>query len=121
MSQTRRQIIGAWGEQIAVNYLVKLGFFVLDRNFRTRRGEIDIVARKEDLLLFVEVKTRTGYIFSGEKSTNFHRISKLKNTAKIYLFTKQLDPSSFFIEFQQICLYLDEKTKRLKLKKYTLP
>ena len=51
--------MGAWGEQAAVDYLSRQGYTILTRNFRTPHGEIDILARQGDLLVFVEVKTRT--------------------------------------------------------------
>ena len=48
---------GAWGEQIAVNYLKKRGFTILDTNYLQKWGEIDIVARETEIIHFVEVKT----------------------------------------------------------------
>lgn len=51
--------VGKKGEDEAVKYLVKKGYKILDRNFRKRNGEIDIVATKGSILVFVEVKTRT--------------------------------------------------------------
>lgn len=59
----RKQKIGKWGEEIAETYLQGKGYKILNRNYSTRAGEIDIVAQiKEDgetFLVFVEVKTRT--------------------------------------------------------------
>jgi putative endonuclease len=52
--------LGARGEQIAVAYLTDTGLRVLDRNWRCREGELDIVARDGDALVFCEVKTRRG-------------------------------------------------------------
>lgn len=49
---------GNWGEDKAASYLKKHGYKVVDRNCRYRQGEIDIVAEKKDLVVFVEVKTR---------------------------------------------------------------
>jgi len=49
--------VGILGEQIAVNFLIKKGFSILRRNVRLRSGELDIVAQKDDVLHFVEVKT----------------------------------------------------------------
>ena len=47
------------GEDIAVNYLKKKGYKIIERNFRKGYGEIDIIALKKNVLVFVEVKTRT--------------------------------------------------------------
>ncbi len=52
--------LGALGERIAVAFLTDAGLRVLDRNWRCREGELDIVAREDDALVFCEVKTRRG-------------------------------------------------------------
>jgi putative endonuclease len=52
--------LGAHGERIAAAYLTDAGLRVLDRNWRCREGELDIVAREGDALVFCEVKTRRG-------------------------------------------------------------
>jgi len=55
--------IGRWGEEIAAGYLIRNGYSILERNFYTPEGEIDIIALQEEkdeqILIFVEVKTRT--------------------------------------------------------------
>ena len=53
------QRIGKWGEENAEDYLVHKGFEIIGRNVRTPYGEIDIVAKQDDITIFVEVKTRT--------------------------------------------------------------
>ncbi len=55
-----RNELGSHGERIAASYLTGRGFQVLDRNWRCREGELDIVARHGDALVFCEVKTRRG-------------------------------------------------------------
>jgi putative endonuclease len=55
--------LGSRGERIAVAYLTDAGLRVLDRNWRCREGELDIVAREGDALVFCEVKTRRGIGF----------------------------------------------------------
>ena len=55
----RNQKIGQWGEAAAAAYLLEHGFELIAVNVRTPYGEIDLVARREDVTLFVEVKTRT--------------------------------------------------------------
>ena len=55
----RNQDIGAWGEGIASGYLKDNGYSITARNARTSFGEIDIIAEKDGITVFVEVKTRT--------------------------------------------------------------
>jgi putative endonuclease len=59
MKARRNQRIGNWGEEAAAAYLKAHGYAVVARNLRTPHGEIDILAKLEDLWVFVEVKTRT--------------------------------------------------------------
>lgn len=54
----QRLRLGAWGEDVAADYLRRQGLKIVTRNFRTPVGEVDIIARDRQLLLFVEVKTR---------------------------------------------------------------
>src|SRR3989344_9569972 len=58
--------IGEVGETIASNFLVRKGFFILDRNYRKKWGEIDIIAQKDKKLYFVEVKTVSRKSFDGK-------------------------------------------------------
>lgn len=60
-----RKLLGRSGEDRAVRHLRKLGYRVLERNFRTSRGEIDIIALDGDTVVFVEVKTRTSGAFGA--------------------------------------------------------
>jgi putative endonuclease len=53
--------LGQQGETLACRYLSRLGYRVLARNYRTRQGEIDIIAEERNSLVFVEVKTRRGH------------------------------------------------------------
>jgi putative endonuclease len=65
MATDPRQILGKWGEDIACDELRQRGYAILARRYRTRAGEIDIVARDGDTLVFVEVKTRADDHFGG--------------------------------------------------------
>ncbi|PZE80392.1 YraN family protein [Curtobacterium sp. MCBD17_032] len=56
----QRRSTGMTGERHAVEWLERRGFQIIDRNWRCARGEIDVVARTGDTIVFVEVKTRTG-------------------------------------------------------------
>jgi putative endonuclease len=61
---TKTQTFGRWGEATAAAYLESHGYTILERNFHTAHGEIDIVASKAAELVFVEVKTRSSHTFA---------------------------------------------------------
>lgn len=76
---------GQKGEDIASDYLRKLGYKIIERNFRIRGGEIDIVALDGNTLVYVEVKTRSSYRFGRpEESVTPKKINFLKRAAKFY-------------------------------------
>jgi len=56
----KKKELGAKGEEIAVRYLKRRGYRIIERNYRIRLGEIDIIAEQGDDLVFIEVKTRSG-------------------------------------------------------------
>ena len=64
----RHNDFGKWGEDIAANYMLEHGFEILERNWRHGRMEIDIIAQKEGVLYFVEVKSRHGEIWNAEEA-----------------------------------------------------
>ena len=51
--------LGQEGEKIAIKYLQRLGYTIIEQNFRCKSGEIDIIAKEEEQIIFIEVKTRT--------------------------------------------------------------
>jgi putative endonuclease len=92
VAQTRKQRIGRWGETVAAYYLEQRGYRVLARNVRTGRGEIDLVARQEDarhpgdVLVFVEVKTRTNEQFGlPEEAVDGRKLEHVFRAAEAYL------------------------------------
>lgn len=78
--------IGNQCESIACDYLKKLGYKILKRNYRIRGGEIDIVAQDKDYLVFVEVKTRHSHDYGlPVESMTPWKVNFLLKTAKFYL------------------------------------
>jgi putative endonuclease len=70
-------IVGETGEKIAVEYLEKLGYRILERNWRYRRSEVDIIAMLDDVLVFVEVKTRSTDLFGAPELSFSERKEQL--------------------------------------------
>ncbi len=82
--------LGGWGETIAAEYLAGNGYVILERNFRTQYGEIDIVALDKEILVFVEVKTRTSRKFGyPEEAISPKKREHLLASAQAYLQTHQ--------------------------------
>ena len=76
---------GKRGEEIAVLYLRRLGFQIVDRNFRIRGGEIDIIAIDNDTLVFIEVKTRSSAQFGTPlEAIGYYKIKTLIRAAQFY-------------------------------------
>ncbi len=72
--------LGKKGEQLAVDFLIKNGYNILDRNYRFDRAEVDIIAKKEEILSIIEVKTRTNIDFGNPE--NFVKPKQIKNLVK---------------------------------------
>lgn len=87
MSDLYRKSFGAAGEESAAAFLQDKGFTIIERNFRAgRRGEIDIIALKNDLVVFAEVKSRSGEAFGGGiYSVNESKRRHLRTAADVFL------------------------------------
>lgn len=82
----KKQLLGKNGEQWAADLLIAKGFLLLEQNFRYKRAEIDIIARKDKLLIFVEVKTRTNLQFGEpEEAVNRNKIRLILMAAEMYV------------------------------------
>lgn len=86
LKKTKRIELGKWGEGIALDYLLEKGFRLLNKNYRTPDGEIDLVMKKDDELVFVEVKTRKNTEFSlPEESISEEKLDHLEASAGWFL------------------------------------
>lgn len=91
MPRAYRQKIGRMGEDEAVRYLQNKGFRVIERNYRSGRGEIDIIGMDDDVLVFVEVKTRTKEGFGEpEDSVDLKKQNQICKIAVGYLQSEQI-------------------------------
>jgi len=78
---------GDKGEQLVVDFLVKHGFEIIETNWRWKRCEVDIIAKEQETLVFVEVKTRTNTKFGlPEESVSKHKQQQLQQAADEFIF-----------------------------------
>lgn len=79
-------MLGDIGETIAVRYLKRKGYLILEEKYKIRIGEIDIIAKEKDILIFIEVKTRRSLTFGcPSQAVNYHKQRKIIQTAQCYL------------------------------------
>jgi len=86
-----KQILGKEGEKIAEQYLKKKGYKLVARNYRCPLGEIDLIALDRRVIVFVEVKTRTGHGFGTPlEAVEFRKQRKMIRAAEYFLSAKKL-------------------------------
>lgn len=101
---------GNYGETLACEYLKKRGYKILERNFRIRGGEIDIIAKDKEDLVFVEVKARYTHEFGlpAEAVTSW-KIRFLIRASQFYLLKNKLMDKPFRIDVVAVDLTQDQK------------
>ncbi|HXK31817.1 MAG TPA: YraN family protein [Candidatus Paceibacterota bacterium] len=111
--------IGDIGEEVAVKYLERKGFRVIERNYLRKWGEIDIIAEKGQLLSFIEVKSVSRE--SGSRETyrpeeNVHpaKLKRLHRAIQTYLLDRKV-PDSREWRVDVACVYLDFSTRKAKV------
>lgn len=99
-----KQAMGAYGERQAARHLVEAGMVLLDRNWRTATGEVDIIARDGDVLVLCEVKARSGPMFGtpGE-AVGRRKLARLRRLAAEWLAIAGVRPSE--VRFDVIEVY----------------
>ncbi len=91
-----KKALGTRGEEIAADFLQRQGFEVIERNFRYERGEIDIIARKGNLITFCEVKTRTSDVYGGgEDAVDLRKQQQIRKVAEGYINDRSLEDYEF--------------------------
>jgi putative endonuclease len=106
------QQLGNRGEEMAVAYLRRRGYRILERNYRTRMGEIDVIAKREAVLVFVEVKTGRSCSFGPPQDrVNHRKRAHLIRAASAYMMDKENGESH--CRFDVIAIMVDGKKARL--------
>lgn len=130
MKLTYKQKIGQIGENVAIKHLEKLKFKIIDRNYLKKWGEIDIIAKKDNILHFIEVKSVSCETFfvnksynkeflqkipSPEENVHYWKKKRFKRTIQSYLMDKNI---LFETEWQIdiIAIFISLKTMKAKIR-----
>ncbi len=112
-----KKIIGNFGENIACIFLKKRGYKIIERNIKLSYQEIDIVAKHDKKIIFIEVKTRTSkYLGAAEDSLYSSQIKNLKKAITNYCYKNYKNLSLIRLDF--IAIDIDKKNKTIKIKHY---
>ncbi|MBN2120348.1 MAG: YraN family protein [Candidatus Omnitrophica bacterium] len=108
--------IGYLGEDIAKRYLQKKGYKIIERNYKTKYTEIDLIARDRKTLVFIEVRTKTKEEFGiPEESLNHNKINKLIRGATAYMIQKRYEID---YRIDAVCIVLEKNKKIRRLAHY---
>ncbi len=122
--KTKKQEIGAWGEDRAVEFLVQKGYEILERNYRMHKAELDIIAycevKNEKTLCFIEVKTREHNDGTAERATGKEKQSHLFQAAKEYCLNKKIPFVGIPMRFEQVSVYVN-RIEDSTCKHYIIP
>lgn len=106
--------LGSWGESKAAQYLVAHGYQILERNFNIWEGEIDLIVAKDDVIHFVEVKTRASVKFgSPEESMHARKRERLLRAGFRYLEEKAMEDVAF--QFDLVAIVCDSNRRVVRL------
>ncbi|TAK57355.1 hypothetical protein EPO17_02185 [Patescibacteria group bacterium] len=126
---SKTQKLGELGEDIACKFLKKQGFSIIERNYTKKWGEVDIIAKREGKLHFIEVKSvscEKGWVSVIHKTSgmgdsyrpedNMHdlKAKRLAKTIETYLLEKNL-PEDISWQFDLATVYIEEETKKGKV------
>lgn len=104
--------LGKIGEQLAIDYLIDNGYQILERNYRYIKAEVDIIALKENVLIAVEVKTRTSnYYGNPEDFVSKKKIKLLVTAVDYYVVKRNLDVN---VRFDIIAITLEKSSHKLE-------
>lgn len=84
--------LGKWGEEVAADYLLRQGYTIMERDWKSGHRDLDIIALDGDTVVFVEVKTRNNRMFTDpETAVDYQKIRHLQQAANHYIKYRHID------------------------------
>ena len=112
-----QQTIGKFGEKLAKNYLIKQGYKILALNKQISHKEIDIIASKQGLFIFIEVKTRLNTNpYLAEEALSSFKLQRLKRAINSYIYWKKIDVDMIRVDF--VAITFNSRTKIANIKHF---
>jgi len=110
----KKKELGKRGEEVALRFLKKKGYRIIEKNYACKMGEMDIIAKEKDTLVFIEVKTRTSALFGPPQlAVNFSKQRQLSKVALNYLKENRLEEAK--ARFDVVAILLGQKEEGIEL------
>lgn len=102
-----KKLLGSYGEQLALDHILRHQYKLLGQNWRCRTGELDLIAEVEGIVVFIEVRTRrlTGTFGTAQESVNFRKQRQVRETAQLFLQQRRWFDRQ--IRFDVIAVHID--------------
>lgn len=123
--KTQKQIVGKKGEEIAVKHLVKQNYRILDRNYRKKWGELDIIAEKDKVIHFFEVKSESvssfgvlhmKHFMNPEENVHFFKRQRLSRAVQTWLMEKRVSHETIWqVDVMAVFLDFNKKMARVRI------
>ncbi|MFZ5988459.1 MAG: YraN family protein [Bacillota bacterium] len=118
--KNNKRATGTLGEEIALDFLMKNKYRILEKNFRYKRlGEIDIISRENDYICFIEVKTRSTVEYGyPREAVSIRKQENIRRLAQIYINKHNLHDEN--IRFDIVEVYIEKKGDEIKVREVTV-
>jgi putative endonuclease len=118
MAETSNQILGRLGERLALEHYERLGFRLIERNFRTRAGEIDLVVCDQRTTVFAEVKTRRSGGLDPLLSITALKRRRMRALAAAWLVERPARPRTAALRIDAVAIVVDERDRLVALEQF---
>ena len=123
--KTQQQIVGEKGEEIAVKHLVKQNYEILDKNYRKKWGELDVVAKKENVIHFFEVKAEKvsslgvlhmKHLPNPEENVHYYKRQRLARAVQTWLLDHHVSQETIWqVDVMAVFLDFNKKAARVRI------
>ncbi len=112
------QELGKSGEEIVATYLKRNGYKILEKNFRCKFGEIDLIAKKKGLLSFIEVKTRKKITYgTPAEAVNYIKKKHMYKTSEYYILKNNVDRKDITLDVVEVYFYTEKDFRIIHIKR----
>lgn len=113
-----KQFLGKLGEEIVAKYLKRNGYTIVEKNYKNKFGEIDLIVKKDEILSFVEVKTRKSINYgTPAEAVNFNKRRHIYKTAEYYILSKDINKKDITFDIVEVYFQKENDYRIIHIKR----